>query len=402
VFKKSWLKSFVMLTIGFSVLTGSKVVEKAVVLWANAASARMRKVMYSAVSARAIEQAGVLATARPQQLRIARTVMPDVQSDFNQTFEAVGQQLKELYNVLHPAPEPVAVANPWEGCPEERVVEITAALQANACVVADLNTKLSHCIRSKASTTALKIAHTTLPEDSLDFNQTFVHMRRELEAIGKAHLTAALAEAATAAVADMLQEGAVMPAPVAQVASTLVEERLSYIEKQTSPDSALIVSASLVNKVLPAKAAGAIQSVEEISLDGLPDRQVACADPAEERPEYCEELFFAGELIDQDIREQAETSSERDSGCFRVPLTGKGLTSEVAERISSFLPKEYLQYHQIKAYIQSRLKKQSSLQRQPVKGITAYQGLASLDVPEKAAVDGSYGQAPEVCWQSTA
>jgi hypothetical protein len=402
VFKKSWLKKFVMLTIGFSVLTGSKVVEKAVVLWANAASARMRKVMYSAVSARAVEQDDVLATARPQQLRIAKTVMPDVQPDFNQTFEAVGQQLKELYNVLHPAPEPVVVANPWEGCSEERVVEITAALQANAGVVADLNAKLSHCIRRKASVTALKIARTTLPEASLDFNQTFVHMRRELKAIDKANLAEALAGAATAAVADLLQEVAVMPAPEAEAASTLVEEQLAYVEKQTSPDSALIVSASLVNKVLPAKAAGAIRSVEEISLDGLPDRQKACADPAEERPGYCEELFFAAKLFDQDIREQPETSAERNSSRIGVPLTGKGLTSEVVERIGSFLPKEYLHYHQIKAYIQGRLKKQSSLQRQPVKEVIAYQGLASLDVPEGAAVDGRYEQAPEVCWQSTA
>ena len=156
-----------MLTIGLSVLGSIKLLERNLAVRMRIINRMVQESVYSLTSAAAVTEVADVATEMPKTLRIARTTMPDRRLEFGQTFEYIRYELEAHYKSQNPAFTNTAVPHLWEARSGAEAQSATAPMKKKAS-------------KWEATTPALNIAKTTLPDERLDFNQTFERVRQEL------------------------------------------------------------------------------------------------------------------------------------------------------------------------------------------------------------------------------
>lgn len=170
-----------MLTIGLSVSSGIKLLERNLMVRVRSISRMAKDAVYSLAPAAADVKTAV-AINHLQPLGIAKTTLPETRLDFNQTFQHVRFELETLYKEQNPNFTNSAVPELWIN------KEATSVKEAGACKER-MDATLGNAAGSfswHATTPALSISKTTLPDERLDFNQTFERVRYELEALYKA------------------------------------------------------------------------------------------------------------------------------------------------------------------------------------------------------------------------
>jgi hypothetical protein len=121
-----------------------------------------------------------------QTLRIASTVMPDRSLDFNQTFQHIYAELDRFYKEQNPIfVNTIEVKQQCCGNTDELVsVGLSKSLERHVPERSTLNkTNTNTIVHQLSWTEKLKIAKTTLPDEQLDFNETFRCIYNELDAI---------------------------------------------------------------------------------------------------------------------------------------------------------------------------------------------------------------------------
>lgn len=170
-----------MITIGLSVSSGIKLLERNLMVRMRSISRMAKDAVYSVAPAAADVKTAV-ATNHLQPLGVAKTTLPETRLDFNQTFQHVRFELETLYKAQNPIFNNSAVPELWIS------KEAASAKEAGASKK-HIDSTLGNGASSfswHATTPALSIAKTTLPDERLDFNQTFERVHYELEALYKA------------------------------------------------------------------------------------------------------------------------------------------------------------------------------------------------------------------------
>jgi hypothetical protein len=157
-----------MLSIGLSLNDGLRSLERALKMRLEG----MGKALLEGVYTEEATSVAASTTAAPETpgLRIARTTLPDRQLDFNETFRHIYQELK-----------PGSLAAPAEKLSrtelsrqQNKINEFVRRPLAASAPIGDRN--------PHRAAAGLKVARTTLPDQQLDFNQTFRHIHMELKA----------------------------------------------------------------------------------------------------------------------------------------------------------------------------------------------------------------------------
>lgn len=185
-----------MLTIGLSVSSGIKLLERTLMVPFRSISRVAREAVYSATPAAEVAEAVVVDQLKP--LGVAKTTMPERRLDFNQTFQHVRFELEALYKEQNPIFSNSAVPELWVN---HEAVSARKAISANKHVDNTLGDATS-LAGVDASTPALWISKTTMPDVRLDFNQTFERVRQELEVLYKAQNPNYKAESLVQAASD--------------------------------------------------------------------------------------------------------------------------------------------------------------------------------------------------------
>jgi hypothetical protein len=171
-----------MLTIGLSVSGSIKLLERRLMLRMKSINKMAKEVVYSMAPAVAVADVQTAVADKLQPLGVAKTTLPDERLGFTQTFQHIRFELEALYKEQNPIFTNTAVPELWA------TYETTAAKkkQSNFKLI-DATLESSAAVSGwDATTPALWISKTILPDERLDFNQTFSRVRHELEALYKA------------------------------------------------------------------------------------------------------------------------------------------------------------------------------------------------------------------------
>lgn len=166
-----------MLTIALSLSSGIKLLERRLMVQVRTINRVAREAIYSMAPAVATADTQAAVADALQPLGIAKTVMPEQRMDFNHTFQHVRFELDVLYKKHNPIFTNTEVNEVWESAE-------TASNQGTESVGRPLG-QASASSAWHATTPALWISKTTLPDSRLDFNQTFSKVRNELDALYK-------------------------------------------------------------------------------------------------------------------------------------------------------------------------------------------------------------------------
>ncbi|EMR01022.1 hypothetical protein [Cesiribacter andamanensis] len=186
-----------MLSVGVSLNGGIRSLERALRMRVEGlGKALMEGLLAAAPKAVAAEE--ILLSPTPG-LRIARTTLPDQPLDFNQTFLHIHQELKALYQHQQPLAQPAAASTaslensraqedrspegrtPEGRTPEGRTPEDYLATVSQLVGGSLLQQSVSDRPARRAAPQGLKVARTILPDQPMDFNQTFRHIHTSLK-----------------------------------------------------------------------------------------------------------------------------------------------------------------------------------------------------------------------------
>lgn len=170
-----------MLTIGLSVSGSIKLLERRLMLRMKSINKMAREVVYSMAPAVAVADVHTATADALQPLGVAKTTFPEERLDFTQTFQHIRFELEALYKEQNPIFTNTAVPELWAS----REASSAKKVQNDCNLVGAPLGNDSAATTWDASTPALWISKTTLPDERLDFNQTFSRVRHELEALYK-------------------------------------------------------------------------------------------------------------------------------------------------------------------------------------------------------------------------
>lgn len=149
---------------------------------------RMQKVLLNKAAVMEMSLSQVMESETAPCLRIARTTLPDNRLDFNQTFQQIRFGLDEFYRDRNPIfnNSPVLGVkqeNPTAIYPEQGLLKASSRLNQ----ISEIFHKEDEITDTdNTGIFPLWIAKTTLPNERLDFNKTFLHIRTEIDKFYKA------------------------------------------------------------------------------------------------------------------------------------------------------------------------------------------------------------------------
>lgn len=147
---------------------------------------KVQKVLLSKASVMEMSLSQVMECEAAPCLRIARTTLPDNRLDFNQTFQQIRFGLDDFYRERNPIFTNSAILEVAQGNLATTNIE-QKLLKTNS----QLNRILEIYHKEDVTTdnsgiSPLWIAKTTLPDERLDFNKTFLNIRTEIDKFYKA------------------------------------------------------------------------------------------------------------------------------------------------------------------------------------------------------------------------
>ena len=176
-----------MLTIGLSVSSRIKLLERSLMLGMRNFSRLMQEAAYPIVPVEAADMTDICLSVvgKPKKPRVAKTTWPDERLGFNDTFLHIRSELDAIYKERNPIFNNTIVPELWIN----KTIDETSAEGVKTSNSID-GTLAAHAEKTKtifedADTPALWISKTVLPGERLDFNDTFRHVRSELDAIYK-------------------------------------------------------------------------------------------------------------------------------------------------------------------------------------------------------------------------
>lgn len=179
-----------MLEIGLSLGSGIKLLERA--LWAPARSInrKVQDLLNTISLAGAVAETKAIDIDYKPGLRIARTTLPDNSLGFNDTFLHIRYELDLLYKARNPmftnTIVPVDMESSIAKVNQEQGQPGTIQPVDRPLVAASRPPQVSESAQAHQ---ALHVAKTTQPDQRLDFNQTFLHIRYGLDGFyGRQHL----------------------------------------------------------------------------------------------------------------------------------------------------------------------------------------------------------------------
>lgn len=178
-----------MLEIGLSLGSGIKLLERAIWAPARSINRKVQDLLNALSLLGAVAETKAIAIDYKPGLRIARTTLPDQSVGFNDTFLHIRYELDLLYKAQNPmftnTIVPIEVgsnrAKPVQQTKSETLQPVGRPLVAASRAPQASERALAH--------QALHVVKTTQPDQRLDFNQTFLHIRYGLDGFyGRQHL----------------------------------------------------------------------------------------------------------------------------------------------------------------------------------------------------------------------
>lgn len=178
-----------MLEIGLSLGSGIKLLERALLAPMRSIKRKVQDMLCTIFLAGTVIEAKAIAIDEKPGLRIARTTLPDQSMGFNDTFLHIRYELDLLYKERNPmftnTIVPVDIESSTAKISQQGQTENVKSV-GRPLVAASRPPQASESTQAHQ---ALHVAKTTMPDQRLDFNQTFLHIRYGLDGFyGRQHL----------------------------------------------------------------------------------------------------------------------------------------------------------------------------------------------------------------------